>query len=61
MEMHEIYRILNNDYICRNFDKVADITAKAKVLTFVVIRQTIKLQIFVRALQKMRHEAASKI
>ena len=61
LEMHEIYRILNNEYIQRNFDNITDLDVKAKVLTFIIIRQSIKLQIFFRALQKMRIEAASKI
>ena len=61
LEMHEIYRILNNDYIKHNFDGVADQRDKARVCTFVIIRQSIKLQIFFRALQKMRSESALKI
>jgi hypothetical protein len=38
LEMHEIYRILNNEYIQRNFDNITDLDVKAKVLTFIIIR-----------------------
>jgi hypothetical protein len=52
---------LNFDHALRPYWLIEDETKKLKVLTFVVIRNVIKLQIFTRAILKMREEAASKI
>lgn len=43
IDLHAIYGILNIDFICRNFDEVTDIDVKQKILTFVIVRNAIKL------------------
>jgi hypothetical protein len=59
--LEKCQKFLNDEYYNNNFSNVEDIEAKTRVLTFVVIRNAIKIQIFTRALIKMREEAAIKI
>lgn len=43
LDLHAIYGILNIEFICRNFDEVTDPDAKQRILTFVIVRNAIKL------------------
>lgn len=57
----EVERIMNREYLLQNFWPIQDEEKKKKVLTFVVIRNIVKMQIFVRAILKMRSDAATRI
>jgi hypothetical protein len=59
--LKEVERIMNREYLLQNFWSIQDEERKKKVLTFVVIRNIVKLQIFVRAILKMRSDAATRI
>lgn len=52
---------MNMDFILRYFWQVQDDLRQRKVLTFVLVRNLLKIQCFWRAVKRLRNEAAVKI
>lgn len=61
LELKEIQAVMNTDYLLHNFWCIEEDELKQKVLTFVIIKNVIKIQIFLRAILRMRNEAATRI
>jgi len=52
---------MNKEYLKSNFEAIECELTQQKVLTFVVTKNVIKIQIFIRAILRMRNEASTKI
>lgn len=61
LKMRELQSSLSIDNCIKFYWHIKDEPFQQKILSFVMIRNIIKLQIFLRAILKMRHDAAFKI
>lgn len=61
LQLTELQSSLNMDFILKYFWQVKDDYRQRKVLTFVLVRNLLKIQNFWRAIRRMRNEAAYKI
>jgi len=59
--LRDIQSLLNIDFIIHSFWSIQDEALKVKVLSFVVVRNTIQIQIFVRAVLKLKKDSAFRI
>jgi len=61
LQLTELQSSMNMDFILKYFWQIQDDMRQRKVLTFVLIRNLLKIQNFWRAIKRMRNEAALKI
>ena len=61
LQLTELQSSLNMDFILKYFWQLQDDLRQRKILTFVLIRNLLKIQCFWRAIKRMRNEAALKI
>jgi len=61
LQIYDLQKYLSVENVIKHFWQVKDDERQKRVLTFVLIRNLIRIQNFFRAISKMRNEAALKI